>query len=264
MKCPLCDGTIENGRCKACGMPYRNDEVLYHLNESRGDHYRHASDKARRIMQEQQKAGRGAEAKSIGRSSARESGRMISRQAIQEQQKKVRQEAMRKITGAGNTARTVAKSRGTTGNMQNSSRKKEKSGKGSKFGKIWMIIVLLAALSPVISDLGDIVEESQNDYDIATDSYFYSWDEDGYKYYSIAAGFGTAQAGVQFEPGKYSVYTDSDEVTLEVDWDTDDAEEYTLKRGDDTLLLTFDEGVTILVESEESDYDSIYMKENED
>ena len=150
-------------------------------------------------MQEQQKAGRGAEAKSIGRSSARESGRMISRQAIQEQQKKVRQEAMRKITGAGNTARTVAKSCGTSGSTQNSSRKKEKSGKGSKFGKIWMIIVLLAALSPVIGDLGDVVEENQNDHDIATDSYFYSWDEDGYKYYSIAAGFGTAQAGVQFD-----------------------------------------------------------------
>ena len=45
MKCPLCDGTVVNGRCKECGMPYRNDEILYHLNESRSDHYRHASDK---------------------------------------------------------------------------------------------------------------------------------------------------------------------------------------------------------------------------
>ena len=39
MKCPLCDGTVVNGRCKECGMPYRNDEILYHLNESRSDHY---------------------------------------------------------------------------------------------------------------------------------------------------------------------------------------------------------------------------------
>ena len=31
MKCPLCDGTVVNGRCKECGMPYRNDEILYHL-----------------------------------------------------------------------------------------------------------------------------------------------------------------------------------------------------------------------------------------
>ena len=53
MKCPLCDGTVVNGRCKECGMPYRNDEILYHLNESRSDHYRHASDKARKIMQTQ-------------------------------------------------------------------------------------------------------------------------------------------------------------------------------------------------------------------
>ena len=61
MKCPLCDGTVVNGRCKECGMPYRNDEILYHLNESRSDHYRHASDKARKIMQTQS-AGVGKEA----------------------------------------------------------------------------------------------------------------------------------------------------------------------------------------------------------
>ena len=55
MRCPLCDGSVVNGRCKDCGMPYRNDEILYHLNESRRDHYQHASDKARKIMREQQR-----------------------------------------------------------------------------------------------------------------------------------------------------------------------------------------------------------------
>lgn len=35
MRCPLCDGPVVNGRCKDCGMPYRKDEILYHLNESR-------------------------------------------------------------------------------------------------------------------------------------------------------------------------------------------------------------------------------------
>lgn len=34
-------------------------------------------------------------------------------------------------------------------------------------------------------------------------TYFYSWDdEQGYKDYSIGAGYGPAQAGVQFEAGK--------------------------------------------------------------
>ena len=47
MKCPLCDGAIINGRCRDCGMPYRNDEILYHLNEDRRSHDKHAADKAR-------------------------------------------------------------------------------------------------------------------------------------------------------------------------------------------------------------------------
>lgn len=41
---------IVNGRCKYCGMPYRNDAVMYHLNEDRSEHYRHSSAKVRREM----------------------------------------------------------------------------------------------------------------------------------------------------------------------------------------------------------------------
>ena len=53
---------------KECGMPYRNDEILYHLNESRSDHYRHASDKARKIMQTQGvgSLGKGSTGKAAG------------------------------------------------------------------------------------------------------------------------------------------------------------------------------------------------------
>lgn len=49
-RCQVCDGPVANGRCRLCGMPYRNDEILYHLNENRSDHYRHATPKAREIM----------------------------------------------------------------------------------------------------------------------------------------------------------------------------------------------------------------------
>lgn len=45
-RCQVCDGPVVNGRCKLCGMPYRNDETLYHLNENRSDHYRHATSRA--------------------------------------------------------------------------------------------------------------------------------------------------------------------------------------------------------------------------
>ena len=41
-------------------------------------------------------------------------------------------------------------------------------------------------------------------------------------------------------------------------------EQYTLKDGEDTLFLTFEEGDTIQVESEESDFDSVYLMEWED
>lgn len=50
-KCQICDGPVENGRCRLCGMPYRDDEQLYHLNENRSEHYRHAGEKARRLME---------------------------------------------------------------------------------------------------------------------------------------------------------------------------------------------------------------------
>ena len=35
MRCQLCDGPVVGGRCKSCGMPYKNDAVLYHVNEDR-------------------------------------------------------------------------------------------------------------------------------------------------------------------------------------------------------------------------------------
>mgnify|MGYP000033069687 FL=1 len=96
-------------------------------------------------------------------------------------------------------------------------------------------------------------------------TYFYSWDdEQGYKDYSIGAGYGPAQAGVQFEAGKYGVFTSSAEVTLTVTRKKADNEQYTLKDGEDTLFLTFEEGDTIQVESEESDFDSVYLMEWED
>ena len=216
MKCPLCDGTVGNGRCKECGMPYRKDEILYHLNESRSDHYRHASDKARKIMQTQQRA--------------------------------------------GNTS--------------------QKPKKRSKLGILWAIIIILAALAPLADGFADGFKEAfQEEFGdsgsdavqtdtaeiISSDTYFYSWDDDeGSKYYSIAAGFGKAVAGDEFDAGEYGIFTSSDEVTLTVDRKNADNEQYTLKDGDDTLFLTFEDGDSIQVESEESDFDSVYLMEWED
>ena len=51
-RCQVCDGPVVNGRCKLCGMPYRNDDELYHLNENRRDHYAHASWREKQMMRE--------------------------------------------------------------------------------------------------------------------------------------------------------------------------------------------------------------------
>lgn len=52
-RCQLCDGAIRNGRCVSCGMPYKKDpEVTYHLNENRREHYRHATDAAKKLMRD--------------------------------------------------------------------------------------------------------------------------------------------------------------------------------------------------------------------
>ena len=51
-RCQVCGGKVVNGRCSLCGMPYRNDEVLYHLNEPREVHYKHASAKVRDMMRQ--------------------------------------------------------------------------------------------------------------------------------------------------------------------------------------------------------------------
>ncbi len=51
-KCQVCGGPVSGGRCRLCGMPYRNDNEMYHLNENRRDHYQHASASTRRKMAE--------------------------------------------------------------------------------------------------------------------------------------------------------------------------------------------------------------------
>lgn len=56
-KCQICGGKVINGRCSLCGMPYRNDEILYHLNEPREVHYKHASAKVRDLMRQYEQSG---------------------------------------------------------------------------------------------------------------------------------------------------------------------------------------------------------------
>lgn len=179
MRCPLCDGPVVNGRCKDCGMPYRKDEILYHLNESRSDHYKHASDKARKIMREQQrpqdtpKRMNGAAKSTAGRTT-------VSRQVIQEQQKKIRRDAMQKMSATRNTA-------GTT------ERYTRKPKKRSRFVWVWILFILVMSLAPAFGDFKDMVQDvvssksdSGNTYTDTEelDTYFSAeQDDNGYMFY---------------------------------------------------------------------------------
>lgn len=55
-RCQVCDGPVKGDRCVLCGMLYRSDEELYHLNESRSTHYGHVNEHTRKLMRAQEVA----------------------------------------------------------------------------------------------------------------------------------------------------------------------------------------------------------------
>lgn len=51
-RCFLCDGPVAGGRCLLCGMPNEKTDALYHLNEQRRDHMKHASAQAKKVLKQ--------------------------------------------------------------------------------------------------------------------------------------------------------------------------------------------------------------------
>ena len=114
-RCQVCDGPIVNGRCKYCGMPYRNDAVMYHLNEDRSEHYRHSSAKVRREMDQSE---------------------------IPLPDRK---------GGADYTKKKTAENKGTNTPVKQS--RTEENNKGKKMVLFWMVIALLEALIEYVPDV---------------------------------------------------------------------------------------------------------------
>lgn len=253
VKCPLCEGTVVNGRCTLCGMPYRQDEMLYHLNERRSEHYRHASDKARKIMQSQQMG----PTKPISRTPVKtRSVEAFAKEKVRQQQKK-------------NNNKKVNES---FGKVDRSKRKK-----GLKSKKIFWIIIILLFVFPSL--LESIVEEIQ-DYAMSTyeshyeidadpvqedrEMYFYEDEHDGgYMFYGLGAGFGTAEVGERIKPGTYGIYTGEDELVFVIENEHKN-ERYVLEKDTDTYIVQLEEGDQIYIEGEESEFDFIYLMEYED
>ena len=154
-RCQVCDGPVVNGRCKYCGMPYRNDMELYHLNEDRSEHYRHASAKVRKAMAESEiplpdrnkttpKSGKTA----VVRTQKTVSGTQTTRiQNTKVQISGVQPSGTRKTTGQSYTAQTA---RTYSTGQKTIQREKKKTGKAGKI--FWIIVMILMVV------VGQVVE----------------------------------------------------------------------------------------------------------
>ena len=139
-RCQVCDGPIINGRCKYCGMPYRNDMELYHLNEDRSEHYRHASAKVRKAMVESEipLPDRNKTVKKPGKTAAAQSGKM----SVGTQTARTQKTAAKKITGQSYNTRTVRTYQTDRKAIQG---QKKKDRKASKILWIFVLVLMVAA-----------------------------------------------------------------------------------------------------------------------
>lgn len=164
-KCQVCGGRVVNGRCSLCGMPYRNDDILYHLNEPREVHYKHASAKVRDLMrgygspdgktegsaggQKRSPAGSASNRQNAG-NAVRGAGAATGRGGIQGQKKQ---------PAAKNTATKQAENLNQGRNRNQGTpqtAQKERSGRsGGKGWIIWLIIGLLFAIPGLMDTIID-------------------------------------------------------------------------------------------------------------
>lgn len=229
-RCQVCDGPIVNGRCKLCGMPYRNDETLYHLNENRSDHYRHATSRARAIMRQEEiplgdkktgnRVNSGSTAGKYGQSTAgnRSTGAGYGRGTV-----KTGSSATGYGNGTGKTGSgaagcgksTVKTGSSTSGYGQNAARSRntaassgKKTKKKSPIGWIIFLIILICTWAPQIRDslLNTIIEEVNNsfgtDFDVASSVA-----------YEMKSG-DIWEVGSEIEPGYYVASCDNGSITF--------------------------------------------------
>lgn len=169
-RCQVCGGKVVNGRCSLCGMPYRNDEVLYHLNEPREIHYKHASAKVRDMMrqygqtadpttQHNGKTGRNTNVSrntNVGRNTRvnrnTNTGRNTDLNRNPTGSRNTGAAAGRKIAAAGNTRNKTMVDRNRTEVLDQGKKQQKKDQKSSGAGWIIWFIVTLAILLPKLWD----------------------------------------------------------------------------------------------------------------
>ena len=168
-RCQVCDGPIVNGRCKYCGMPYRNDMELYHLNEDRSEHYRHASAKVKKAMAESEipLPDRNKTVKNAGKKAAVKTPKASS--GTQTARTQAKKPAVQSYNTS--TVRTYQTGKKAT------PKKEKKEGRVSKVFWTFVLVVMVAAglLSEHWDTIGYRIEDfiyDTFDIDLDLDSFF--------------------------------------------------------------------------------------------
>lgn len=278
MKCPLCDGSVVNGRCRDCGMPYRNDEILYHLNEDRRSHEKHATDKAREELLK-----RMVPLGDMKQASGQVSGANTRKASGKTGQRNITRTADQKVKDKQKAATKSKKEFGRSSNSSWSPEKKSKKKKALNRIIFWGLVVLVLvgpsidgilsfwsdnetavdSSSSGISSEGTAVYSIGNPEEQSPDSYsFSSWsDSDGRMEYGLNAGYGSIEVGEELPVGEYRIYTNNDMVKLLYkNADEKKAEVFELKEGD-SLEMLLGKGDVLRLDGNGDSYKSVYFQE---
>ncbi|MDY3016090.1 hypothetical protein [Blautia sp.] len=278
MKCPLCDGSVVNGRCRDCGMPYRNDEILYHLNEDRRSHDKHATDKAREELLK-----RMVPLGDMKQASGQVSGANTRKASGKTGQRNITRTADQKVKDKQKAAAKSKKEFGRSSNSSWSPEKKSKKKKALNRIIFWGLVVLVLvgpsidgilsfwsdnetavdSSSSGISSEGTAVYSIGNPEEQSPDSYsFSSWsDSDGRMEYGLNAGYGSIEVGEELPVGEYRIYTNNDMVKLLYkNADEKKAEVFELKEGD-SLEMLLGKGDVLRLDGNGDSYKSVYFQE---
>ena len=167
-RCQVCDGPIVNGRCKYCGMPYRNDMELYHLNEDRSEHYRHASAKVKKVMAESEipLPDRNKTVSKYGKTAP------VRTKKTKVQTSRVQTSGTKKASGQSYSAQTA---RIYSTGKKTAKGEKKKSGKAGKI--FWIIVLILMVVIGQMAENWDTIgyrieEFIYDEFDIDLNSIF--------------------------------------------------------------------------------------------
>lgn len=279
MKCPLCDGAVVNGRCRDCGMPYRNDEVLYHLNEDRRSHEKHATDKAKEELLKRM----GPLGDTVKQASGQKAGKNAQKTSGKPVQKSVTRTTAQTVKNRQKAAASSKKEFGKSSNSSWSSEKKSKKKK-SPGRIIFWVLTALVLLGPSVEELfssrtdsetyidspsyensseEDMVYQIGNPEEQDYDTYsFSSWsDSEGRMEYGLNAGYGSIEVGDELPAGEYRIYTNNDEIKLLYKQaDEKKAEVLELKKSDSLEMLLV-KGDILKLDGDGDSYKSVYFKE---